>query len=93
MENNLHFIKKLEPIYDGRKSFYNKANIYRDDRGQLLLMSYSTIVAKISDPVLTGEKKATVNGWYSCTTARHINEFLRQYGFKAMSKKEMDGEV
>ena len=55
-------------------------------------MSYSTIVAVITDGIATEDGKPTVkvNGWYSATTARHINEFLQQHGFDAMTKKEMN---
>lgn len=91
--NNLVFLHELKPIYDSRKSFYKKANIYRDDKGTIYLMSYETIVAEITDRIITkdGKAHAKVHGWYSNTTARHINEFLLQYGFNKMSKKEMKG--
>lgn len=88
----MEFLYELEPQYDSRKSFYGKAKVYRNDRGGLLLMSYSTIVAEITDGIATedGEPSVKVNGWYSATTARHINEFLQQHGFKPMNKKEME---
>ena len=89
----MEFLYELKPQYDGRKSFYKKANVYRDDKGKILLMSYATIVAEITDAMATedGKPKLKVNGWYSNTTARHINEFAQQYGFDKMSKKEMEG--
>ena len=88
----MDYLYDLEPQYDSRKSFYGKAKVYKDDKGHLLLMSYSTIVAEITDGIATEDGRATVkvNGWYSVTTARHINEFLYQYGFKTMTKKEME---
>lgn len=88
----MEYLYELQPQHDSAKSFYHKANIYRNDKGSIFLKSYETIVAEIKDETITdnGERKAIVYGWYSCTTARHINEFLRQYGFKAMSKKEME---
>lgn len=88
----MEFLYYLEPRYNRCKSFYKKAKVYRDDKGHLLLMSYSTIVAIITDGIATEDGKPTVkvNGWYSATTARHINEFLQQHGFDAMSKKEMN---
>lgn len=91
--NNMEFMHELEPHYDRAKSFYKKANVYRNAQGKILLMSYSTIVAEIVDEAVstTGERQAKVFGWYSNTTARHINEFLQQYGFDKMSKKEMEG--
>ena len=88
----MDFLYNLEPQYDSRKSFYGKAKVYKDDKGHLFLMSYSTIVAEITDGIATedGRPSVKVNGWYSMTTARHINDFLYQYGFKTMSKKEME---
>lgn len=89
----LEYLYELKPQFDSAKSFYHKANIYRNDKGSIFLMSYETIVAEIQDATITntGEKQAIVYGWYSVTTARHINEFLQQNGFKKMSKKRMEG--
>lgn len=89
----LEYLYELKPQYDSAKSFYKKANVYRNDKGSIFLMSYETIVAEIQDAIITirKEKQAIVYDWYSKTTARHINEFLQQYGFDKMSKKEMEG--
>ena len=91
----LEYLYKLQPQYDNAKSFYGKANVYRNDKGSIFLMSYETIVAEIKDATITetGNQQAIVYGWYSKTTARHINEFAQQYGFNKMSKKEMEGGV
>ena len=88
----MKYLFDLMPQYDSRKSFYGKAKVYSDDKGHLLLMSYSTIVAEITDSIASedGKPSVKVNGWYSQTTARHINDFLYQYGFETMSKKEME---
>ena len=88
----LEYLYELKPQFDSAKSFYHKANIYRNDKGSIFLMSYETIVAEIKDQITTdiGKKQAIVYGWYSKTTARHINEFLQQNGFNKMSKKEME---
>ncbi len=91
MYRDLEFLYDLMPQYDSRKSFYGKAKVFRNPKGSILLMSYSTIVAEIIDEIVEGERKANVFGWYSNTTARHINEFLQQNGFDKMSKKEMEG--
>lgn len=77
--------EQLLTRFDSRNSFYGKATLLHD--GDLTkLRSYNTIVATYNHK--TNEIK--VFGWYSSTTARHINEFLHFYGFDAMSKKEMD---
>jgi len=91
--NNLEFMYYLEPQFDSRKSFYRKARVYRNDEGSILLMSYETIVAEIKDAITTEDEKEKVKvyGYYSNTTARHINEFLQQHGYAKMSKKEMEG--
>ena len=88
----MKYLYNLQPRYDSRKSFYGKAKVYKDDQGHLLLMSYSTIVAEITDGIATedGRPTAKVNGYYSQTTARHINDFLYQYGFPTLCKKEME---
>ena len=64
---------KLNPV-DGRKSFYGKAGIIKEE-GNLYLRSYNTIVCGI------------VNGEFrrfwdeeSATTMRHINAFLAYAG-------------
>ncbi len=70
----------LQPQYDSRASFYNKAET-DDDK----LYSYGTLVAEIVDgkPVLYPD-------WdYSQTTIRHVREFLRQHGFTADSKAQI----
>ena len=76
---------KLKSIYSSQKDFYGKANVIVEG-GQTKLKSYSTIVA-----VKEGNK-VKVKGWYSKTTAIHINEFLRQNGASSLSKKEMELE-
>lgn len=50
-----------------------------------LLKSYDTIVAEFNH----AENKINVFGWYSKTTAKHINIFLEHYGFDKCSKKEL----
>ena len=75
----------LESIYSSQKSFCKKANVIVEG-GQTKLKSYSTIVAVKED------NKIKVKGWYSKTTAIHINEFLRQNGANSLSKKEMELE-
>ena len=86
------YLYELKPQFDSAKSFYHKANVYRNDKGSIFLMSYETIVAEIRDATITetGNQQAIVYGWYSMTTSRHINEFLQQNGFNKMSKKEME---
>lgn len=76
-------VEYLQARYDSRASFYKKAKVLKYN-GALYLQSYYTIVAKIENG------NAIVNGWYSQTTARHINEFLYQMGFDKMSKKQME---
>ena len=78
---------ELSPIYDSRKSFYGKAKIVKDGN-TIKLQSYDTIVAEYEP--MTGNLK--INGYYTSTTARHINEFICQYATKyvRMNKKEME---
>lgn len=85
----------LEPRYDSHKSFYNKARVETwGGWGQNVnLYSYETLVAQIGY-VDMGEGEEFVcilfDEWcYSPTTLRHVKEFLRQYGFGAMSKADI----
>lgn len=75
--------EELLARYDSRASFYKKAFIIHYDN-KIYLQSYDTIVAIIEND------NAYVLGWYSQTTARHINEFLKQFNFKTMTKKEFE---
>lgn len=66
---------------------YNKAIVYKKENEEQtkILMSYDTIVATI-----VNNHHLTINGYYSQTTAKHINEFAAQNGFKTFSKKEIE---
>ena len=95
MERTMTFLK---PIYDGRKSFYNKAIvtenavIWADGQtlkadGEKHLYSYNTEVCYID----AENKVHLLSSWsYSATTLRHIKEFLKQNGFTADSKKQIE---
>lgn len=75
-------VYKFEKTLDGT---YNKANIYKKDN-KLILLSYDTVVAQAIEHI-----SVTAFGWYSATTARHINIFLKELGiYKGMSKKELE---
>lgn len=86
---------ELKAIRDSRASFYGKAlvSVEPTNGGNVRkqLFSYGTLVVDMFiDP--KGEDVASVKvlGWFSATTARHINEFLLQNGAeRAMSKGEM----
>ena len=75
----------LKPQYDSRQSFYNKATVDTGNDGkQNKLYSYNTLVAEIKDG------KPVVYGTYSQTTLRHIKDWLKQNGFKAESKAQIE---
>ena len=77
-------IIELHPT-DGRKSFYGKAIVINED-GKLKCRSYQTIVAEYEKDTDTLQ----INGWYSTTTARHINAFCDYVGKKRVSKEDME---
>jgi hypothetical protein len=90
---------ELEAIHDSRASFYGKARVQRTTEvlGALVerLYSYDTLVLSyITDPdSMVFSMK--IHGWYSATTARHINEYLRQRGYHGIPKsriQELTGE-
>lgn len=74
--------RKLECIYDTRKSFYGKAIVRETEEGSQLY-SYGTKVAEIK------ESKVIVYDTYSQTTLRHIREYLLQNDFEATTKKQI----
>ena len=75
---------QLMPVYENVKSYYGKATIIHHSN-KIQLQSYDTIVCE-----LTESGKAVIFGTYSSTTLRHIKEFLRQYGYKVGTKKELE---
>ena len=77
---------ELIPQNSTRKSFYSKAKIKIYDEW-VYLQSYNTDVCRVSN--IAGINKAEVFGTYSCTTLRHIKEFLLQHGFKADNKQQI----
>ena len=50
------------------------------------LVSYNTEVANYNHET----NAMTVNGWYSATTARHINAFLEHFGFDKCNKQQLN---
>lgn len=79
---------ELQARFDRCASFYGKAKVVEcegnyNQKGYKELWSYNTLVARIEDG------KVDVYGWFSVTTGRHINEFLKQNGFEKMTKIEM----
>lgn len=75
---------ELTPVQN-QKSFYGKAKIINNGDISKLL-SYDTEVAEYNH----NTNKMTVNGWYSATTAKHINSFLEYFGFERCNKKELE---
>lgn len=73
----------LRPVFDSVKSFYNKATVDTKADGTETLYSYNTKVAQIKNG------KLSLFGYYSQTTARHVNEFLQQNGLNRLTKSEM----
>lgn len=76
---------ELCPYYDSAQSFYGKAKVFEIEN-DVFLMSYDTIVAFFNRDVRT----VGVVDTYSVTTLRHIKEFLKQNGFKAENKKQIE---
>lgn len=73
---NVRYVGELTPS-DGRTSFYGKATIYMDDKGNEYLKSYDTFVAKRTKD---GETYLLIDpvedDWaFTATTARHIHSF------------------
>ena len=81
----------LIPIYDTRKSFYNKAYIVRI--GDLIrLYSYNTLVLEVGQGYYKLNKSINEKLLFSNTTLRHIKETLKQFYYKenrTLTKKEI----
>ena len=75
------------------KTFYinnkanNHVNEYINSEGDHYsdLISYTTRVASYNH----NTNEMSVYGWYSATTATHINDFLEFYGFERCTKKQL----
>lgn len=74
--NNIY---ELTPA-DGRKSFYGKALVYRNNKGEEVLYSYNTPIIYRS---ATGRLIKLWDGW-TMTTGRHIKAFC------GLNKKEYE---
>lgn len=84
---------KLEPRFDNRKSFYNKAFVHETvspEEDYITLQSYNTIVARYDR--LNNDLE--VYGTYSDTTLRHLKEFINTWTRKqANTKKEVEAFI
>ena len=73
INKKLEFVEELQARYDARKSFYKKANIYKDENNAFYLLSYNTIVSYCKNGFVAHFGK------WSQTTTRHQREFEKQY--------------
>ena len=69
------YVMELTPQHTTRKSFYGKAKVLIQDNGTIQLQSYNTIVCEID----TYNNFNILWSGKSNTTARHINEFKKQF--------------
>lgn len=86
-------MKKYEllPIYDSRKSFYNKA-IIEEENENIKLYSYNTLVCTLFHNNIVLNDKVDQSLLFSNTTLRHIKEFLKQFYFNGdccITKKDL----
>ena len=84
MEKN-KIVKSWELKATSQKSFYKKAYVLEDEKGNLFLQSYDTIVCGIINGIL----KKFWNG-YSRTTQTHINEFRSDTNLSTLYKKDWE---
>lgn len=81
----------LIPLYDNRKSFYNKAYIVRIEN-IIRLYSYDTLVLEVGRDCYKLNKSINEKLLFSNTTLRHIKEALKQFYYKndrTLTKKEI----
>ena len=82
-------MKKFPLTASRQKSYYGKATVIETvENNETIsrLQSYQTIVAEYNHHT----NKMTVYGWFSKTTANHINDFLEIYGFDGCNKKQLE---
>lgn len=84
MEKN-RIVKSWELKATSQKSFYKKAYVLEDEKGNLFLRSYDTIVCGI----INGVFKKFWDG-YSRTTQTHINDFRNANNMETLYKKELE---
>ena len=78
-------VKSSELKATSQKSFYKKAYVLEDEKGNLFLKSYDTIVCGI----INGIFKKFWDG-YSRTTQTHINDFRNAHNMGTLCKKEWE---
>lgn len=80
----------LEPMHTNQKSFYGKAYVYEYDMSdwryyRLISCESPALNVKVRDGVTYISKRCDS---YSATTLRHVNEFLKQLRFPALTAKQ-----
>ncbi len=78
-------VKSWELKATSQKSFYKKTYVLEDEKGNLFLQSYGTIVCGI----INGIFKKFWDG-YSRTTQTHVNDFRKSNGMETLSKKDWE---
>lgn len=68
-----------------QKSFYRKAYVLEDEKGNLYLQSYDTVICGIIDGIF----KKFWDG-YSKTTQNHVNDFRKSNSMDTLNKKEWE---
>lgn len=71
----------LVPIYDTKKSFYDKAYVVRIEN-IIRLYSYNTLVLEVGRDYYKLNKSINEKLLFSNTTLRHIKETLKQFYYK-----------
>ena len=89
MNTKNEVLRGLIPVYENVKSYYNKAMVI-EGSNRIDLYSYDTLVATIHKNEDFTLSNVVVYGTYSSTTLRHIKEFLKQYGYEAKNKKQIE---
>lgn len=86
IRNYIEYKNKVYKLIENINGFYNKALIYEniEDEKEQFLLSYNTIVS------IKKDNQIEIFGYYSKTTANHINYFINKYGLKSLCKKEIE---
>lgn len=82
---NNRIVKCWELKSTSQKSFYRKAYVLQDEKGNFYLQSYDSVVCG----VINGIFKKFWDG-YSRTTQKHVNDFRKANGMDTLNKKDWE---
>lgn len=72
--------RELTPVYSHQKSFYKRAHTVTYDNGAIGLVSYHSLIAVLLPGGEYPLFYSHLEGRWSATTQKHVNDFVHQRG-------------